>query len=272
MPPKPSKGEPQVIITNQNFATKAIAASTTVVFNNDEVTSEGVVEYAFVATGAGNTLANISRMRVKADGVPIVDTTPDFLRAYIERCSEANFAPPAAATRWTIPLYNLEGLSPLQKYASQFPKGRKITIEIVFGAGAGAGTLLCMWRQTDIPQAFYPLITSTPLNIAASQTNQQKTFGRQGLVRAYGINSTGLNRLRLLVGGVQVCNVDGTTILEQQQMENPVSITNPIVNTIEPEIPAQAGETFAELDTAAGWGGVGNEILTVGFMPVVQAA
>ena len=70
--------------TDYNGQTKTIAATTaqTLVWTNSEIASERVVAYHVALEGAGNTLADIDRIRVSANGSNIVNITPLQLRAF----------------------------------------------------------------------------------------------------------------------------------------------------------------------------------------------
>ena len=122
--------------TNHTGTTKTIAASTTVVFNSSDIDSANVVAHHLTMSGTGDTLANITRIRVKANGTTIYDFAPATLRAFIERFSPSNPAPATSRTSLTIP-YNLLDLRDEDAADQcQFPLGALATIEVTFNASA----------------------------------------------------------------------------------------------------------------------------------------
>lgn len=249
---------------NFNGASKVVSAGVAqnIVFNPTEIRAKGVSKYIIETTGANNSLSSaVTRVRVKAGGVPFVDVAAAHLRAKIERLSRANVFPPDARLRFTIPIHIMDGKG-AERYASLFPKGKDATVELALDANASAGTAICGWEYDDgVDPAFYSMFISSPGNVAASQSNARVPITQPGLVRGVSlpiVGATGLLRCRLVLSGIEVFNLDQANLLEWQFTENPESVTTTVYLKLEEPMPAAVGSSFFEVDTGAG-AGVANE-------------
>lgn len=288
------------LIRDYNSSAKTIAASGTVTFNSSDVPSTGICAYHFTQTGSGNTLNTISRIRVKANGQTITDTTPAFLRASYQHASRGRLTYPAnqamdnggsAGTavdwrRFSIIFADLSAPTPDMAQQSQFPRGANVTIEIVYTSGAGAGSCFIAWSQTNVAPAMYPKMISQPMQIAASQSNSRYNFADEGVIRQTGLNSIGLTRLRTVLSGTQVYHASGqqtasnatavdSAILETEcfyerhpdvqagTAAQTTTFYNPIVVGYETDIAAASGNSFVELSTDVNWGGTSNELFVL---------
>lgn len=277
-------------------AGKTIAASTTIQFTSSDVPSNGIVAYHFGMTGAGNTLANISRIRAKANGTTFYDLTPNQLRAWIQRFSQACISYPAnlsldpiigAGTasdfrRFTLPFFDPSQPTEDAADVYQFPRNSQVTIEIQFGAGAAAGTVFCGWTETSQTAMAYPKLLSSQMNIGASLATGKYPFTEDGIVKGVGLNTLGNGRTKVVVDGIQVFHMQGqaansatvtadSMILESQQMANgmpaeaaatagvPNTVFDPTFLKLPQPRTAPPGRSFIELTTTAAWGGVTNE-------------
>ena len=249
--------------TNHTGTTKTIAASTTVVFNSSEIDSTNVIGHRLTCSGAGNTLVNMTRVRVKANGTTIHDYDPSTtLRAWVERFSNSNLAYATSRASFTIP-YNFADLRDEDAAdLCQFPLGALCTIEVTFGAGAGAGSLMCGWTKSNITPRFWNKIYSQTMgNITASMTNGRYQFTDGGIIAGYCLNTTGLDRARFVLGDNDVDflpgpSYNGLTIadmgLESQALDNPSTVTNPMWKKLLQNSSAPSG-SYLELTTQAGW-------------------
>lgn len=271
---------------------KAIASGGTATFTNSDVPSNGVGLFLFGMTGAGNTLANIVRVRFKANNTSFIDVPPKMLRAWLQRLSASNVAYPADKLldpiigggtasdfrRFSVPFYDLE--APTEDLADlfQFPRNSQITIEIQFGAGAGAGSIFAGWMESDQqnPVGFTKLV-SAPMNIPASNPNFKYPFVDDGYVKGFGINTLGNLRTRIQIDGVQVFHMQGqaadsatvtadSLLLESNQLNNaiaadaagtlcvPALTLDPTFLKLSQPRPATAGRSFVEVQTGVSWG------------------
>jgi hypothetical protein len=263
------------LYTDYNGSAKTIVASTvqTLTFTGAEIPGSGVVAFHLYMTGASaNKLANLTRIRIKANSQTIMDFSPsDHFRAFIERVSRANYAYPTTAQRLTIPFYIPDGKGD-HRYASQFPKNAIPTIEVVTNSSVVAGTLVCGWTRTDLEPKLYPKLLGIVLNLAASVTNYTFPISTDGEVRGYGIPTTGLNRVKLVLDDVVRHQVDGTLVLEDQQLENPETITDPVFHKLHGTQPAPPGRSYFNLDSGSSWVGAANEVLLWTFHKQGKAA
>lgn len=255
---------------HENLSPKTVAASALVQWTSTDVPNpEGIVGLHFAFTGAGNTLANVTRIRLKADGIgAFLDLPPAFIRAYAQRFALSNVAIAAAAATFSIWLSLPDLANEDAADESQWPGNRAFTAEVQFGAGAGAGTGLLAYTKTNIPRKWYPALYSNPMNFAASQSNQRWGLTEDGEIRGIGINSTGLSKVILSVGSEMVFDgIDGTELIESQAWADAPTLTDPVVREL---VPARrnGGKGEAMIDSAAAWAGTANEF----FIYALRAA
>lgn len=297
-------------IIDYQAAPETIAASTTVTFTSAKVPSSGVVMYHFGMTGAGNTWNAIDRVRVKADGVPFVDVSSGLFRAYIQRFTNGKRTYPAngainnlstagAAVDWrrfTIPLCFIDREKSEEADVCQFPVGALPTIEIVFNANAVAGSIYASWTETDVEPRCYPKLYSNQMNIAASNVNGRYPFSEEGIIRGFGVETTGLGRFRAVLNGKQIYHNQGqpassATVTEDMMfLESEFldggksysvvagtaaqdnSIEDPAWIKVTDGQDATPGRSFIELGTLAAWSGVSSELGLFAVVPYKQAA
>lgn len=297
-------------------STKVPTANGTLSFTSSEIPSDGVTDYflAWSDTNEGTTLSDITRVRVKASGVTIFDVGIAPLLAYNQRFSRSRAAYADrnlnalsssaglgnATQRLTIPLRNLYALTMDEQDQCQFPPGAQVTIEIAFGGTLGTSPVMQVgWRQTDMPARMYPKMIGSQMSILASQANARYAFSEEGIICAYGLNTVGIAKKRLVLSGEQVVHMGGalratpstTNVeglhLEMQQLEsrlgdlaNTTAVTNALGATIvdptwwevHKKLPAVAGRTFIELQTLSTWVGGANEFNYHAIVPLVAAS
>lgn len=248
-----------------NQSTKVTAANTTVTFTATDIPGDGVVAYILDFTGAGMTIGDLTRIRVKAGGNQIWDVDFAHYAAWFERYSYSNRAPAAADTRMTIPFW-LPGYSD-ENVAdqSQFPKGAAPSLELVIGAGGAAGTVTCSWLRSTVAPKWYPAFLGNTLNWAASTNNNRYPLTEPGTIKGIGLNTTGLTRGRLELGGVKRFEAGSAGLIESQSYYSPVTLANPLMYDLAgPDFltggqSAPPGVSAIYGDLAAGWAGVANE-------------
>lgn len=240
-----------------NEKTHAVAASGTVSASSPDIESERVVAYHVdLATSGANDLGDVSRIRLKAGSQTIWDLTPLQLRALIQRFSRSNFALSATATAFTLPLYHMD-LKGDDRYRAHFPAGKKATLEIVFLATAVAGT--CQIGYSIVSEAgdqYYKCLGQA-LNITGAATNAPFTPTQGGVLRALGLVTTNLTKVKLKLGGVYRLELSGRLFREAGTLENVETVTDPWVSKIHGPDRFRDGDGIY-LDVAAGWT-AGNE-------------
>lgn len=251
--------------TDFNAGAKTTAASTTVLWTGTELPANNVVAYHVYFTGAGMTIGDLTRIRLKSGGTTIYDVDFAHFTAWYERYSFSNRLLAAANVRLTIPLW-LPGVRDEDEAdVAQMPFGAPVTLELQIGAGGAAGTAIAGYTQTTVAPRYYPVLVGNALNWAVGPVNQQKYyFAEPGAVKGFSINSTGLNRVKLTQGGVQRFQADGTLVVEDQSWSNSLGQTDPVfIDLSGPALrggaPAPPGNSYLEGDTAAAWVGVANE-------------
>lgn len=312
----------QLVRRDYSAQGKAIAASSTTTFTSSDIPSTGIFRYHLGWTGSSR-IDHLTRLRVKANGVSIYDLSPAMLRAFIRRFSKANYPTPlavipnsntigtasasttsqagASTRRFTIPFDLLDAEGDIDfdvakmgtaegRLQTQFPPGSQVTIELQWGSSASAGTCFCAWSETKVPARYYPKLYASQMNIAASIANGRYNVQDDGEVRAIGVNTVGLERLKLVLGGTQLFHAQGVQtgaavatgdlIAEAEQLDNGFTelsdalTTTPAaasVNLVSADIidpmfvkidggQATPGSSYAELQTNSGWGGASNEL------------
>ena len=278
----------------------------TVTFTSSDVEGAGVIAYHLAMTGANN-LSMIDRIRVKANGMPFYDISTNLYRAYVQRFTRGAFhypttaQPPTPSTagtvqnwrRFTIPFCFLDREKSEESDVCQFPVGALPTIEVVFNATSVAGTLFCAWTQNgDITPLCYPKLYSSQMNIALGVVNARYPFSEDGVIRGFGVETTGLGRFRSVINGRQVYHAQGQPVdsatftedmlfLETEHLFGGAqySMTGAITNALDTTIVDPAwikitsgdegapGNTFVELTTTAAWSGPTSELGIYAVVP-----
>jgi len=248
---------------DQNAGTKATAAATTVVFTATDIPGAGVVAYHFLFAGAGMTFGDLTRIRVKGAGQTLFDVDPTALQAWINRYYGSNLAPVAGDVSFTIPFWyptQAQG-DPQAGDFSQMPSGLAPTIELVIGAGGAVGTVQAAWTISDMKPTATPALLGSAMNIGVGPAvNQHYPLFEQGGVKGVCLNTTGLTRARLVMGGLQRMNIEGTTLFSEiQRFANTNLPADPVFVDLGGPQSAPAGNSYWELDVTGAWAGATNE-------------
>lgn len=190
-------------------AHKTIAATTaqTIVFPPSEIDSSGIVAFHVNLSATGNTVADVSRVRVKANGTTIIDVSQAFLLAFQDRFFGRLDATTLQA--FTIPLYIGDAPTDDAADACQFMPGASATVEVDLTTGSAAGVALLSWTKTTVPAAYYPTLISQPMNCAASSINARVALGAPGIVQGIGFLQAHLAQARVVLSGIEVMNLPG---------------------------------------------------------------
>ena len=188
---------------------KTVAASTTLVWTPAEIDAAGVVAFHLIVAATGNTLADIDRVRVKANGQTVIDVTVPELQAYQERFSPKGASDLVSGAALTIPLNVMDGGSDDNQDKCQFMPGASATVEVVFNAGAVAGTALLGWTKTTIDPEYYMTLIGTPMGVSGAQNGYRVPLSAPGFVQGFGIEMPDLSRIRVVLGGLEVVNLPG---------------------------------------------------------------
>lgn len=247
-----------------NASSKVTAASVTVTFTATEIPGDGVIAYLLDFTGAGMTIGDLSRIRLKAGGNQIIDVDFAHYSSWFERYSFGNRAPLAGDTSMTIPLFLPGRRNELEADQCQFPRGAAPSLELVIGAGGAAGTVTCHWVRSTVAPLYYPAFLGQVLNWSASTNNNRYPITEGGAVKGVTLNTTGLTRGRLELAGVKRFEASGLGLIESQRCDSPATISNPIAYDVAgPDLGggqvATPGNSALYGDLAAGWTGVANE-------------
>lgn len=255
---------------------KTIDATTAQVltFTGNDLPSAGVVAYHFVMTTAANTVADLTRIRVKADNRLIYDVNLTHFRKWQERFSSVGYALDTTLQRFTIPFNLFDIVDDDLADVCQFPRGTVPTVEITTGNATGAGKIFAGWTQTDAQPVFYPTLIGQQMNVAASATNAGFPINSQGAIRGMVVDTTGLSRFKAELNGFQYHQLTGpqylgtTTgdmVLESQALEDGAGTSGGVTITAAaglriPMVVASQGSSRIEIDTGSSWGGNSNEL------------
>jgi hypothetical protein len=280
-------------------AGKVLVASTTQTLTFTPSDAPGSVQGASVVAyhlslggrtgGAADAdFGDISRIRLKANGVTIMDFGPGLallaLQSFLETFNWANTAPSAVGYQFTLPLWIPDARTEDEQDLCAFPVNAVPTIEVTIAASTGTGQqLFCGWTYSDVPPMFSPVLYGSQMNIAAGAVSARFPLVEPGLIRALGINIGGLGRFRAVLGGRQWANLasrpltvaaaalHGSLFTEASSFRTPLTAGVSGGGTANNSgyhffklvgLPtAPSGSSFVEIDTNAGdWAGVANEL------------
>jgi len=267
--------------TDFNGATQAIAATTaqTLTWTNTQIPSDRVVAYHVTLQGTDNDFTALDRIRVFANGSPIVNISPEQLKAYWQSFAVGSAIKYADAARvLTIPFCLLDAPQPELQDVSQFPDRSSVQIQLVFNATTSAGQAWIGWTQTDIAPVVFPRLLGSTMNIPASASNSRFNFQENGVVRGLWLPNAGISRARLVLGNEQWSLASGVQYqglatagdmfyeMESLYGNGVASSGTPLLTSafhrLTGRVAAPVNGSFVELDTGAGWAGVANEICT----------
>jgi hypothetical protein len=253
---------------------KTVAATTSqvITFTGNDLPSAGVVAYHFVWQGAtaGNAVADISRIRVKADNRQIFDVSLTHFRKWLERFSQNGYALPTTELRFSIPFNLMDIVDDDLADVCQFPRGAVPTVEITTGSGTVAGNLYAGWTQTDQAPQFYSQLIGQQMNISGGATNATFPITTAGAIRGAILDTANLGRLKMELNGFayhqligsNYLNIAGQTIgdmtLAASDTEDGAANGGSAVITTQaglrvPMIVASSGASRIELDTGSSW-------------------
>jgi hypothetical protein len=259
---------------------KAIAAATaqTLTWTGTEISSRKTVKYVVGFTGAGNNFVDVTRIRLLANGFPIFNLSGAQLAAYIEHFSRSNFNLVAAtATRFSIPLYLLDAPTWDMGDVCQFPMNAQVQLELQTGAGTVAGSAFLGWEETDIDAELMPKLLSSVLNFPASAAQARYNIGENGVVRAIGLNTVGVDQVRLVIAGESAFHAAGALFLTVATGDLSVEFdalagagvtqTDPVFHEITLGKSAPTQTSYVEMVTGATWAGATNEACIYAIAP-----
>lgn len=260
-----------------SIATLATTTQTAIIPTERITQKRGIVELLIIMTVV--QFQHLTRIVVKVNGKEKMDMTPAQFRQYIQRFSKRHAAaayPANTDTSWSIPFYALElDEGDDRRYRQQLEPG-DVSIEIGINNTPGAGTLAVEWAYSLDPALAYLEVSRQGIGIAASATREEKTFSQEGFLKGYSINSTGLTELRMFwnAGNIEqpiwdpLIEATGAGVVEEQRLDDGSAATDPISRRIPKPVPTKLKLI---LTTAAGWGGVTNELVTYRTRPNVAA-
>ncbi len=254
---------------DQNASTKVTAASTTVVFTSADFDANGVVKLLLLFAGAGMTVGDITRIRIKNSGITTHDMSLAQYQAWYQRYY--GIAPVAADVAMDIPFHlppddvggNIDAMD-----VCQMLRGSNPSVEIVIGAGGAAGTVQLGWVKSDVTPLIYPFLSGNTMSIGASATSAQFPLSEGGAVKAFIMPTVGLTRLQVTLGNFKRFNLEGVSLMpESQQQRNAQVVTDPICFDLGGAQSAPTGSSYLQMDTAAGWAGAANEMAIYALRP-----
>ena len=251
--------------------TITVGVAQTITFSSSEIDSTGVIDYFCSMQPAGNTVATIDRVRLRAGSQVLIELTQAQLLAFQQAYSKANYFDATTSNSFVIPLNLLDAPTPDTQDLCQFPPGTEAQLEIVFLATVVAGTIIVGWTISDVKPRFFPRAYTRTGNIPASTRNAPFSFSDSGTVRGIGFDTRGIDRAELTVSGVPafLCPggsfqglVYGNMLNEKDALQflQPVAALNYAFHAVETNIPAANGSSNLILDTQATWPGAASEI------------
>src|SRR5689334_17022677 len=264
---------------DHNPQAKAITASSTAphVWNTNDIPgpARGAgnlvgVSFAFQYTTAGTTITvqKVNRVKWKASGNLLWDCSGEQLRGLYGRMSPANVVMTGAAFTCWFNAFDVDNDDEADQ--AGFPVNTIPTCEITFDGTQGAGSMFATYIYSDIEASSFYTLIGQPMGIAASQNSAGYALNETGRIRGMGINSVGMQRVRLTLGGRQWVNALGPgtsasatdtlgdSLRETQQIELDQTFTQMDWFRL-PNVYAPAGSRI-EVTTNTAWAGVSNEV------------
>ena len=253
--------------------TQTIAATTaqTVTFNSSDFNPNGAVAFHFALTGT-NTLAQVTRIRVKANGETVVDIATAHFRAFLDRFTLSQAAPATTRAAFTLPLNVPDSADAEKADLCGWPTGAECQIELTTDATTGAGLAMLGWTRSTVAPLYYSSLIGRPLNIAASQTNAQYNVSQRGMIQGLSLNTVGLDRAKLVLSDQEVMLLPGAQYLGAATGDlfreastiysgtfSATGVANPAWIKMDGGLEARQGSSYLELSTGAAWAGVTNE-------------
>ena len=186
--------------------------TTIAVWTPSEIDSAGIVAFHLVLQQTAGTfdLNDVESVRVKANGVTVVDLQRAELQAFQERFSPKGASDATTGRVLTIPLNMLDEPKDDLADTVQFQPGATATVEVTFVTDAtGAGTALLGWTKTTVEAAYYATIIRQAMNVAGAQNNARVPIGAPGFVQGIGIVTANLRQVRAVLSGIEVMNLAG---------------------------------------------------------------
>lgn len=245
-------------------SSKTTAASGTVRFDETDIPIPGLIAIHLAFAGAGMTVGDIARIKLKADGTEIVNITWEEYKSAFQRYTESHNPPADTDTTVTIYLNHFwidddDGLADLSGFIRN---ASKLLLELTLDSGAAAGTCTVGYTISDVKPLYYPFWYSNSSTFAAATaTNLKFPLNEAGEVKAIQAPSAGLTRMRcVLVGQGQRFNADASRLAElaRSGLANGTPVTDPITIDVggprlESAGPAPQG-SYLEVDTdVAAW-------------------
>lgn len=189
------------------------SATQTLIWSPAEIDSAGCVSFHLAIRNTGSadcTVANVDRVRIKANGQTVIDVTGTQLRSYQERFSPKGNSNASTGLTLTIPLQSLDAKSDDDADRCQFMPGASATVEVQLTTVANqTGDCIIGWTKTTVAPEFYMTLIETLTNVAASSTNGRSPVSAPGFVQGIGLPTTGLDRARIVLSGLEVANIPG---------------------------------------------------------------
>jgi hypothetical protein len=170
------------------------------------VPGKSIVAIHFDLSGSGNTTSNLTRIRLRANGLTYVDVTYTELRAYFAGSAWSSLDWGASATRFTIPLHILDFFDEDSADQSAAPLFHNLQVDLAYGGTAMTTPLTFIgWTLSDVMPVFAPTIIGRPHNYGASFTNAKLNLAEGGFLRTLLLpnQANGYTRWRFVVNSEQ---------------------------------------------------------------------
>lgn len=245
--------------------TIVVTTAQTIIFQDAQLPQGGISNFFIETTGANNSLDSaIIGVRVKLEGVPIIDLSGVQLRALQEAFFPSSTPPAAAQLRFTVPLaipYPMTNLWGYSSLIGGIPFGFKTSVEVILSASSSAGTALIGWETLPGDPSYMFKALQQQTSIGASTTNGRVNlnYGENDIIGFLWPNPanefTRLRYVSMLSNGteLQVDHGDNALTVEYQRRTSPLTITNPLAIKFDRAYKFPAG-SYVETDSGSGAG------------------
>jgi hypothetical protein len=240
-----------------NLSPKVLGASGTFTFQPTELPfpalGRGISEFLIGITDSNGfttrstgILNNISRVRVRAGGVPILDLSAYELGEFITQIGPSDSGAGTGATSpaliggayglknavtFRLPMNLADAVSEDEQDLCQFPLGMNPQIEVITTASMTSSSFMqVVTTLTDIKPQFRPKLIGQAMNVPSGATSFRVPITEDGLIRALGlctqsddIGSTvwtaanAFKRYRVVLSGVEKFNITPLMLFERER-------------------------------------------------------
>lgn len=253
----------QRLAVGTSKATTNTTADTTSLLEADNLSGYQVKQLHIILAGTSHTLANVTRITLRAESRPFYDADPWAFRAlYGYLGKKAEWA--TTAVRFTFP-FDLMGAAP--------PPGR-LRFDFTKNATPQTGSITTAYTIGNSPQRGYHMFTATTLGVPASGSNRPFTFQAPvpgAVLLGFAIEDVAnITLLRIYAEGAMILDCSSYLALtEYNEQERGATAVAELYIPVR-ALPQSRSGYQLEISVGASWAGEANEIVPLWWIPFGQ--